>query len=109
LKTPSKFFYSNNQIACSRFYERYRVENRETKLTSIIKFENLLYYHLLKITNSSNVKELNQKLSIENLTFNITDITKTLQLVTSKKEVNDDYKKEVYAVIDTPSEIGKKD
>jgi hypothetical protein len=46
------------------------------------------------------------RLSKGDLSFSIADITTTFKLVISKKEVNDDYKKDVYAVIGTLSEIG---
>ena len=107
LKSDSKFFYNDNKYICSRLYERYQVERPDPKITSIQMFENLLYYHLLKITNTKDVKDLNQRLSNGSLSLNLYDISQTVQLICSKKEVNDDYKKEFYAVIGTPNNYQK--
>jgi hypothetical protein len=71
-------------------------------LNSINKFDKVLYYHLLKVTNSSNVQELNEKLK-QPMTMNLSDVHKTFKLITSRKEINDDYRKEIYAVIGTPN------
>lgn len=99
LKSQSKFFYGKNQNACSRLYERYRVEQTDTKINSIWAFEKVLYYFLLCMTNTHNVQDLNQRLSQGNLSINVADIYYTVKLITSKQEINDDYRKAVISVI----------
>lgn len=99
LKSQSKFFYGKNQNACSRLYERYRVEQTDTKINSIWAFEKVLYYFLLCMTNTHNVQDLNQRLSQGNLSINVADIYNTVKLITSKQEINDDYRKAVISVI----------
>jgi len=109
LKTPSKFFYGHNQLLVTKLYERYRVEISDKKITSIKIFQSVLYYYLLKITNSSTVQDLNQLLSKSKLTLSLNEISKTVQLVSTKKDVNADYKKEVNAVYDNPSKVSNPD
>jgi len=99
LKTPSKFFYGNNQITCSRFYEKYRV--KDTKMTSIQWFEVVFYYHMLKMTNTKDIQELNQRLSKGGLSISLNDIYKTVQRIVTEKEVKDDCQLEINAVIGT--------
>lgn len=99
LKLPSKYFYGLNQNDCSRLYERYRVEQPDIKIKSILAFEQVLYYYLLCMTNTHNVQDLNQRLSQGNLSINVADIYNTVKLITSKKEINDDYKRAVISVI----------
>jgi hypothetical protein len=98
LKSPSKFFIGNNQFLCSRFYERYRIEAQKTKANTIQLFETVLYYYLLKSTNSHDVQELNQTLSNSSLSLTYSSISRVIQLISSSKEVNDDYKKEINSV-----------
>jgi hypothetical protein len=105
LRSESKFFYGNNQNVCSRLYERYRVEQTDTKIASLKTFENVLYYHLLKITNTKNVQELNERLSKSSLSLATSDIFNTVQLISKKQEVNSDYKNEVSKVMQTKSGI----
>lgn len=109
LKSPSNFFYGHNQTLVAKLYERYRVEISDKKITSIKIFQLVLYYHLLKITNSNTVQELNQLLSKSKLTLSLTEISKTVQLIATKKDINADYKKEVYAVSDNPSKVSNTD
>ena len=109
LKSPSKFFYGHNQTLVAKFYERYRVEISDKKITSIKVFQPVLYYHLLKITNSNNVQELNQKLCKSRLSLSLLEFYKTVQLITTKKDTNADYRKEVYAVSDNPSKESNTD
>jgi hypothetical protein len=109
LKSPSNFFYGYNQTLVTKLYERYRVEIPDKKITSIKIFQLVLYYHLLKITNSNTVQELNQVLSKSKLTLSLTEISKTVQLIATKKDINADYKKEVYAVSDNPSKVSNTD
>ena len=99
LKSQSKFFYGKNQNTCSRLYERYRVEQADTKINSILAFEKVLYYYLLCMTNTQNVHELNQRLFQGNLSITVSDIYNTVKLITSKKEINDDYKKAVISAM----------
>jgi len=99
LKTPSKFFYGNNQITCSRFYKKYRVI--DTKMKSIQWFEVVFYYHMLRMTNTKDVQELNQRLSKGGLSLTRTDIFKTVQRIVHEKEIHDDCQKEIDAVIGT--------
>ena len=99
LKLPSNYFYGLNQNDCSRLYERYRVEQPDIKIKSILAFEQVLYYYLLCMTNTHNVQDLNQRLSQGNLSINVADIYNTVKLITSKKEINDDYKRAVISVI----------
>jgi hypothetical protein len=103
LESPSKFLYGHNQNLCSSVYESYRVLLSDPKIKSIGMFEKVLYYHLLKVTNSNNVHELNEEISKGSLSLTLEDICNTVQLVSRKKVVNDDYKKEVYAIIGTPN------
>ena len=109
LKTPSKFFYGHNQLLVTKLYERYRVEIPDKKITSIKIFQSVLYYYLLKITNSNTVQELNQLLSKSKLTLSLTEISKTVQLVSTKKDINADYRKEVLAVNDNQSKVSNPD
>lgn len=99
LESKSKFFYGKNQNACSRLYERYRVEQSDTEINSIWAFEKVLYYFLLCMTNTQNVQELNQRLFQGNLSIIVADIYNTVKLINSKKEINDDYEKAVISVI----------
>ncbi len=99
LSVPSKFFYGRNQNTCSRLYERYRIEQPDTKIKSIWAFEKVVYYYLLCMTNSKNVQELNQRLSQGNLSINVVDIYNTVKIITSNKEINDDYRRAVNTVI----------
>jgi hypothetical protein len=100
LLIPSQFFYANNQINCSRIYERYRVEISDPNIKSILQFETALFYHLLKITNSPNVQDLNKILSNGRLSIGMSEIRKTIKLIKSNKEINEDYQKEVKLVRD---------
>ncbi len=109
LKSPSKFFYGHNQTLVTKLYERYRVEISDKKITSIKIFQSVLYYYLLRITNSNTVQELNQLLSKSKLTLSLTDISKTVQLISTKKDINADYRKEVNAVNDNPSKVSNTD
>jgi hypothetical protein len=103
LKSPSKFFYGHNQALVAKLYERFRVEISDNKVTSIKVFQTVLYYHLLKITNSNNVQGLNQLLSKSKFTLSLTEILNSIQLIVKNKEVHADYKKEVFAVSDNPT------
>lgn len=105
LKSPSKFFFGHNQTLVTKLYERYRVEISDKKMTSIKLFQTVLYYHLLKITNSNNVQDLNQLLSMSKLSLSLSNIFKTVQLITTKKDINADYRKEIYAVNNNPIKV----
>lgn len=105
LKSPSKFFFGHNQTLVTKLYERYRVEISDKKMTSIKLFQTVLYYHLLKITNSNNVQDLNQLLSKSKLSLSLSNIFKTVQLITTKKDINADYRKEIYAVNNNPIKV----
>jgi len=105
LKSPSKFFYGYNRTLVTKLYERYRVEISDKRMTSIKLFQTVLYYHLLRITNSNNVQELNQLLSMSKLSLSLSDISKTVQLIISKIDINADYKKEIHAVNDNPIKV----
>ena len=98
LKTPSKFFLGNNQINCSRFYEKYR--EKDTKMTSIHWFEVVFYYHMLKMTNTKDIQELNQRLLKGGLSISLNDIYKTVQRIITEKEVKEDCQLEIDAVFD---------
>jgi hypothetical protein len=43
------------------------------------------------------------------LSLSLSDISKTVQLITSKIDINADYKKEIYAVNDDPSKANNTD
>jgi hypothetical protein len=101
LKTPSKFFYGNNQIECSKVYKSYREAQLDTNMTSIKLFEMLFYYYMLKMTNTKDVQELNQRLSKGGLKLTLNDIFKTILRIFREKEVFNDCNKELYAVIGT--------
>lgn len=102
LKLPSKYFYGHNQTLVAKLYERYRVEISDKKITSMKVFQPILYYYLLKITNSNDVQELNQLLSKSKLSLSLNELSKTIQLVTTRKDINSEYRKECNAVINNP-------
>ena len=109
LNSPSNFFYGHNQTLAAKLYERYRVEISDNKMASIGLFQSALYYHLLKITNSNSVQELNQLLSKSRLTLSLSEIFNTVRLITTDKTINAEYKKEIQAVINNPNKISNTD
>ncbi|MHC1732798.1 MAG: SprT-like domain-containing protein [Bacteroidales bacterium] len=97
LKEDSKFFFGNNMKFLTVAYEKYRFEFIETKINSINIFEKVLYYHLLKQTNSSNVFELNETLK-QPFKIHLSEVHNTGALITIFKEINSEYKQEVLQV-----------
>lgn len=85
-------------------YEQYRVHFPDSKLNSISQFDNVLYFYLLRATNSDNIHELNSILT-EPISINIPEVHMALKLIISKKEINSEYKEEVLKVINTKAGI----
>ena len=98
LKTTSKFFYDDNQYICSRYYERFLVEYPNSKISSLKIFQGVLYFYLLRLTNSEDVQELNENLSKGDLNFSLAELSQAVQLIRTKQDVYDEYKEEVNAV-----------
>jgi predicted SprT family Zn-dependent metalloprotease len=97
LKTDSKFFIDNNRKFLTGAYEIYRTKFINTKMNSINIFEKVLYYHLLRQTNSSNVFELNDSFN-QPFQIYLSEIHNKCALITILKEINSDYKQEILNV-----------
>ncbi len=108
LKSPSKYFFGDNVNLLIGTYEKYRVQYQDTKLNSITRFDQVLYFFLLRATNSSDVQDLNLNLK-QPISINLSEVHTAFKLIISNKVVNSEYKDEVLKVINTKSEIGSSD
>ncbi|MBN1183364.1 MAG: hypothetical protein JXB49_13815 [Bacteroidales bacterium] len=106
LKSPSKYFWGDNVHLLVGAYEQYRVQFPDSKLNSIRQFDNVLYFYLLRATNSDNIQELNSILTGP-ISINIPEVHVAFKLIISKKDVNSEYKEEVLKVINAKK--GKED
>ena len=97
LKEDSKFFIGSNRKFLTEAYKKYRFEFIKTKMNSINIFEKVLYYHLLRQTNSSNVFELNETLK-QPFKIHLSEVHNKGALITVFKEINTEYKQEVLHV-----------
>lgn len=91
LKSSSKFFMGDNQLFCTRLYEQFRIEYSETRLTSILAFQNALYYHMLNSLNANDTNHMNEIISQGGISITLADLLNTVHLIISKKDVYQDF------------------
>jgi hypothetical protein len=92
LKNPSNFFFPDNQNIVTNSYCDFYNQYPKTELT-IYKFEKILYFYLLHMTMSMDLKGLNDYISTHPITVQPVDIFNSANLISNKPEVKECYEK----------------
>jgi predicted SprT family Zn-dependent metalloprotease len=99
LRQKSLFFLGQkNLYFLTVAYEEYRTNFNWSRIKSIIQFEKVLYYYLLKKTGATNVTELNEILE-KPYVYLISKVHEMYKLIISNEKVREDYRREAYRVI----------
>lgn len=97
-KEASKFFLEYNVEFVKATYLKYMTKFKSTPMYSINKFDKVLYYHLLKTTNTTNPSDLNQALE-HPVKIILEDVLNTYNLIIANEELRSEYRNEVLKVL----------